>query len=210
MTDKPDKPPVDWERIELEYRAGQLTVVEIGRQCGVSHTAINKRAKKHGWTRGLADKVRNEASARLVSELVSPETERAAIEPAVDRIVQVVREHRILLTRARRLAEAMLGELEEATEKRDEIAEEIEIETASDRSPNRRATMLRAVSLPGRASTMVDLAGSIKTFCGLDRQAFNIDAPAPPSSDDSPQTAVVIPSDPIEAAKAYQRLIAGT
>jgi DNA-binding Lrp family transcriptional regulator len=37
---------VDWEAIEREYRAGQLSVREIARQQGLSHTAINKRAKR--------------------------------------------------------------------------------------------------------------------------------------------------------------------
>jgi hypothetical protein len=45
----------------------------------LSHAAINKRAKRDGWTRNLADRVRKEVSARLVSEKASPETERAAI-----------------------------------------------------------------------------------------------------------------------------------
>src|SRR5580658_7531176 len=89
-----ERKSVDWEAIEREYRAGQLTVVEIGRQHGLSHSAINKRAKRDGWTRNLADRVRKEVSARLVSEKVSPEADRAAIEPAVARGVQVVREHR--------------------------------------------------------------------------------------------------------------------
>ena len=42
------RPAIDWEKIEREYRAGQLSVVEIGRQHGISHTAINKRAKRDG------------------------------------------------------------------------------------------------------------------------------------------------------------------
>jgi nucleotidyltransferase/DNA polymerase involved in DNA repair len=70
-----ERKSVDWEAIEREYRAGQLTVVEIGRQHGLSRTAINKRAKRDGWTRNLADRVRKEVSARLISE-VSPEAER--------------------------------------------------------------------------------------------------------------------------------------
>jgi hypothetical protein len=74
---------IDWESIEREYRAGRLTVAEIGRQHGLSHTAINKRAKRDGWTRNLADAVRME---------VSSETECAAIEPAAAGGVEVQRE----------------------------------------------------------------------------------------------------------------------
>ena len=83
---------IDWELIERDYRAGQFAVVEIGRQHGLSHTAINKRAKRDGWTRDLTDNVRKEVPARLASDEVSPEPERAAIEPAVARGVEVVRE----------------------------------------------------------------------------------------------------------------------
>ena len=101
-----ERKSVDWEAIEREYRAGQLTVVEIGRQHGLSHTAINKRAKRDGWTRNLANRVRKEVSARLVSQ-VSPEAERAAIEPAVARGVQVVRS---LGARASRCATAGASE----------------------------------------------------------------------------------------------------
>jgi predicted DNA-binding protein YlxM (UPF0122 family) len=50
--------PKDWEAIEREYRAGQLSVREIARQYAVSEGAIRKRAKAEGWERALADVVR--------------------------------------------------------------------------------------------------------------------------------------------------------
>jgi hypothetical protein len=173
-----ERKSVDWEAIEREYRAGQLTVVEIGRQYGLSHTAINKRAKRDRWTRNLADRVRKEVSARLVSEKASPEAERAAIEPAVARGVQVVREHRASIGRGQRLLGALFGELEEASENRDEIEEAIEEETADDDNGKRRAIMLRAVALPSRAGVIVNLSNALRTLVGLERQAFNLgDAP---------------------------------
>jgi hypothetical protein len=152
--------------------AGQLTVVEIGRQYGLSHTAINKRAKRDGWTRNLADRVRKEVSARLISEKVSPEA--AAIEPAVARGVQVVREHRASIGRGQRLVSALFGELEEAAENRDEIEAAIEEETEDDDNGKRRAMMLRAVALPSRAGVIVNLSNALRTLVGLERQAFNL------------------------------------
>jgi hypothetical protein len=169
-----ERKSVDWEAIEREYRAGQLTVVEIGRQHGLSHTAINKRAKRDGWTRNLADRVRKEVSARLVSEKVSPEAERAAIEPAVARGVQVVREHRASIGRGQRLLSALFGELEEAAENRDEIEAAIEEETEDDDTGKRRAMMHRAVALPSRAGVIVNLSNALRTLVALERQAFNL------------------------------------
>jgi hypothetical protein len=167
-----ERKSVDWEAIEREYRAGQLTVVEIGRQHGLSHTAVNKRAKRDGWTRNLADKVREEVSARLVSE--STETERAAIEPAVARGVQVVREHRASIGRGQRLVSALFGELEEATENRGDLEAAIEEETEDDDTGKRRAMMLRAVALPSRAGVIVNLSNALRTLVALERQAFNL------------------------------------
>jgi hypothetical protein len=50
-----DPPLVDWEAIEREYRAGQVSVREIARKSAVTEGSIRKR---DGWTRNLADQVR--------------------------------------------------------------------------------------------------------------------------------------------------------
>ncbi len=62
----PKRPPVDWEAIEREYRAGQLSLREIGRQFGVTEGAIRKKAKAGAWTRPIADKVRAAVREKLV------------------------------------------------------------------------------------------------------------------------------------------------
>lgn len=179
------KPRTDWEAIEREYRAGQLSVSEIGRQHGVSHTAINKRAKKEGWTRNLAARVREEVSSRLVSDGVSSANARETVEAAAVRVVELVRSHRSDIGRARDVARRMIDELDMATAHRDEIAEEIEAlcsaddgdsEAANARAEKRRAAMHRAVGLPSRAASMQSLAGALKTIVQLERQAFNVDA----------------------------------
>lgn len=58
----------DWEKIEAEYRAGCLSIREIGRQHGVVDSAIVKRAKKFGWTRDLSGHVRQTAKIGLVRD----------------------------------------------------------------------------------------------------------------------------------------------
>lgn len=41
----------DWHGIELAYCAGRQSVRQIAIEYGVSHTAINKRAKTHEWSK---------------------------------------------------------------------------------------------------------------------------------------------------------------
>lgn len=174
-----DRPAIDWERIEAEYRAGQLSVSEIARQAGCSHTAINKRAKAQSWVRDLSARVREEVSIRLVSDGVSAETARETVDAAATRIVEIVRSHRSDIASGRAVVRALFDELTEGTENRLEIEDEIERETADDQSTRRRAMMLKAVALPQRAATASSLAGALKTIVALERQAFGIEAGTP-------------------------------
>lgn len=53
--DKPaTKTAPDWEAIELDYRAGIKTLRQIAEENGITHGAINKRAKRDGWERDLS------------------------------------------------------------------------------------------------------------------------------------------------------------
>ncbi len=77
----------DWERIELDYRAGVKTLRQIAGEHGTTHTSIGKRAKRDGWERDLAAKIQAKAdvlvSKSAVSKQVSTETkvsERQVVE----------------------------------------------------------------------------------------------------------------------------------
>lgn len=168
------KHQVDWEAIEREYRAGQLSVREIGAQFGVSHTAINKKATALGWTRDLAKAVRQKVSDALVSSEVSTANAHEAVETAAARGVELVRQHRRSLGRAQVIIEKLLFELERGTDNIEEIEGAIEEETASDKNDKRRAMMLKAVSLSSRASTAAALSLTIKNVIPLERQAFSL------------------------------------
>lgn len=61
-----DKPKTDWERIEAEFRAGQLSNREVAHLYGVSEGAIRKKAKACGWKKDLAEKVRAAVREKLV------------------------------------------------------------------------------------------------------------------------------------------------
>jgi anti-sigma-K factor RskA len=59
---------IDWERIEAEYRAGQLSIQEIARQHQVTDRAIRLRAASDGWERALAERMRQKVRECLVRE----------------------------------------------------------------------------------------------------------------------------------------------
>jgi hypothetical protein len=45
------KPEVDWIKVEADFRNGVKTTRQIGGEHGISHVAVQKRAKKSGWSR---------------------------------------------------------------------------------------------------------------------------------------------------------------
>jgi AcrR family transcriptional regulator len=103
----------DWQLIEREYRAGQLSVAEISRQAGVSRAAIQKRAKKEGWARDLLPAVQERAREELLRDAAPRGAlEEEAVEAAAARTVEVVRQHRVSLGRLNRLANRLMADLE--------------------------------------------------------------------------------------------------
>ncbi|MDK2633174.1 hypothetical protein QMZ93_07430 [Pantoea stewartii subsp. indologenes] len=177
----------DWEAIESAYRAGLLSVREIGSQHGVTHTAINKRAKKEGWERDLKAKIKAKAEAlvskREVSKQVSTEkmvSERQLIEANAEVIATVRMEHRGDIRRARNIANSLFDELEA------ECADVVALQQLGDLmfEPDDKGydklneIYHKVISMPGRVKSMKDLSDTLKTLIGLERQAYDIDGPA--------------------------------
>lgn len=71
------KKHVDWELIEKDYRAGIKTVRQIAEERGVSHTAINKKAKQFAWERDLEQKIQTAAKNKVSRKAVSTEVSMA-------------------------------------------------------------------------------------------------------------------------------------
>jgi len=170
----------DWEAIEREYRAGQLSVAEIARQHGLSHTAINKRAKKDGWLRDLTERVRERVSAKLVSPEVSEANAEVAVETAAARGVEIVLRHRKDIARLRELREAL-------TTKAEALAPEV-------------ATLSQ---LSDAVTTVESLSRTISRLVPLERQAFNLDSGDDPKAGDHEM-------DDRKRAKAIAALVART
>ena len=63
-----ERKKIDWEKIELDYRAGIKTLRQIADEHGVAHSAISKRAKRDDWSRDLT--ARKESRAVVVPQVV--------------------------------------------------------------------------------------------------------------------------------------------
>jgi hypothetical protein len=180
---KVDRKTSDWERIEIDFRAGVLSVREIGAKHGLSHTAINKRAKAEGWDRDLNAKVKARADAmvakREVSAMVATEkveTERQVVEASAQVIANVRMGHRDDIRRFRRLAMALLSELEAETGDPalfEELGEMLRAEDDKGRDA-RNDIYRKVISSVGRIDSMKKLADTLKTLIALEREAYGI------------------------------------
>ena len=168
----------DWESIEKDYRAGVLSIREVGRIHSISDKAIRNKASELGWQRDLSDKV----NAKVRSELVRSEsahaerkTEREIIEVAAATVVQIVRGHRGRIRQGNALVELLTQQLIDVAGKRDEFQDDIEVACKDDKSPERFNRLMKAVSLEKHSAIAVNLANATKTWVSLERQAFNIE-----------------------------------
>lgn len=177
----------DWESIERDYRAGLLSVREIAASQGLTHGAINKRAKRDGWERDLKAKIHAKAEAlvskREVSKLVSAErvaTERAIVDANAHLVADVRMLHRADAARSRRLAVALLEELEQETGNIALFHELGELlRNPDDKGQDKRNDLyMKVISSAGRIDSMKKLAETLKTLIGIEREAYGITSAA--------------------------------
>lgn len=178
------KKVVDWESVELEYRAGIKTLRQMGADHSVSHVAIQKRAEKDGWSRDLAGKIKAKADALVTKMAVTSEvterrkvTEAETVEANAELQARIRREERTDITRSRTLVMKLLSELEQQTGNIDLYRQLGELLYAPDDKGVDKLNELyhKVISLGGRTSTMKSLADSLKTLVALEREAFGID-----------------------------------
>lgn len=191
-----DKPQIDWERIELDYRAGVKSLREIADGSGTSHVNISKRAKAKGWVRDLTKKIEakanelvNKASVNTPVNNASPAAERATVEAVASTQASVRLAHRADIERVRGLCMGMLIELEQQSADPELMAEAADILRSTppeEMTKEKRAKLAEAAakagSLQARSSVMRSLSESLKGLIALERQAFGIreEMPEPP------------------------------
>ena len=183
----PSTKVVDWERIELDYRAGIKTLRQIAEENGITHGAINKRAKRDGWERDLSEKIRSKADAlvsrALVSSEVSKETkvsDRQIVDVNGRAAAAVVLSQRSAIHRNGKIVACLTDELEAQVgpENAARLADLGELLRNPDENGQDKLNDLyrKIISLPERVKTAKMLAETLRITVDMERQAFGMDA----------------------------------
>ena len=193
---------IDWFPIEADYRAGLLSLRQIGTKHDVNHIKIVRKAKLEGWTRDLTARIRARAEELVTKRAVTADeakqrsvTAAEVVEVSARNQADLIIEHRILLPRFKKLVTALLSELELQT-KDPVMFEELGVllHAPDEKGVDKlNAIYQKVISTPGRTSAVKQLAETLKILIGLERQAFGLadngngeadKPPAPPVSNE--------------------------
>lgn len=180
-----EKKQVDWERIELQYRAGILTLREIAAENGVTHGAINKRANRDGWSRDLGAKIKAKAEELVSKSLVSTEvsnakkvSERQMVEAGAEAIVRVKSKHKRHIDRAWENIAILQDEQESLSLNHQLYLDVAEIVKGEGADADRQMSMVRRVlELPNRIDGQKKIVEMIKTNASIERDTYDIAGP---------------------------------
>ena len=146
----------DWERIELDYRAGIKSLRQIADDYGISEGAVRKRAKRDDWTRDLSGRIQDKAEQLVRKEAVrslvrtdGAITERVLVEANAKAVADIRLSHRRDIARAKGVANGLLDELEDGAQ---------------------------LYELDARVKMAKTLAETLRITIDMERQAFGMDA----------------------------------
>lgn len=195
---------VDWDALKPHYCAGVRPLRELGDQFGCSDAAIVKHAKKEGWERNLAQKIKDKADAKLAAALVATEragqpeaklTEAVRVEVEAEVQARVRQSHRTDINRSKRIANKLLEALE-AVEITEAPSEKLQASRKS------AAALPPMVSLKEASGIFKQLVDAQKSLVTMEREAYGI-AHLQEDPDDAG-----VPVDPIEGAKRLAFILA--
>lgn len=175
---------INWEKVELDYRSGIKPLREIADEHGITHGAINKRAKRDGWTRDLTAKIKAKSDYLVSKSLVSSEVskdrriqETEIIEANANKMADVDLSHRRDVSKARNIAMSLLSELESQVTNK-ELYENLGelMRTADEKGMDKLNEIYhKVISFGGRTDSMKKLGETLKTLIDLERRVYKID-----------------------------------
>lgn len=181
-----EKKVIDWEKIELDYRAGIKSLRQIAGEHDIAESGIRRRAKQYEWVRDLSEKIKAKADDIVRTESVRSSvrtkttiSEKDKIDVSANEVASVRLSHRKDIQRSRSIAMRLFDELEhqvgvENAENLEKLGELLRSEDDKGRDAL-NDIYHKIISMPGRVKSMKDLSDTLKTLIGLERQAFGLD-----------------------------------
>ncbi|MHA3081677.1 hypothetical protein ACX1NX_00520 [Acinetobacter sp. ANC 5383] len=173
---------INWEKIELDYRAGVKSIRQIAADHEIAESGIRRRAKQYEWIRDLAPKIKAKADDIVRRESVRSDvrtekriSEKQTIDENAHQQADVRLSQRKDIQRSRSIAMQLFDELEHQVGVANvELLEQLgELMYKPDDKIN--DLYMKIISLPGRVKSMKDLSDTLKTLIALERQAFGLD-----------------------------------
>ena len=177
---------INWEKIELDYRAGVKSIRQIAGENEIAESGIRRRAKQYEWVRDLSEKIKAKAddivrkeSVRSVVRTKTTISEKDTIDANANEVASVRLAHRKDIQRSRKIAMSLFDELEMMVGQENVKLLEMlgELMWSPDDKGNDKVNDLymKIISMPGRVKSMKDLSDTLKTLIALERQAFGLD-----------------------------------
>ncbi|WP_151778333.1 hypothetical protein [Acinetobacter brisouii] len=181
-----EKKVIDWEKIELDYRAGVKSLRQIAGEHDIAESGIRRRAKQYEWIRDLAPKIKAKADDIVRRESVRSDvrtekriSEKQTIDESAHQQAAVRLSQRKDIQRSRSIAMQLFDELEHQVGVANvELLEDLgELMRSEDDKGQDKLNDIyhKIISLPGRVKSMKDLSDTLRTLIVLERQAFGLD-----------------------------------
>lgn len=181
-----NRPKVDWESVEREYRIGARSLRDIAAEFGCAESAIRKRAGKESWSRDIAAKVKQKAEdlvrkaeVRNTVRTESAISEREQIQASATMIADKVINQRIDVQRARSIVQKLWALVDAELDHSAEMDALGAMMASPDEFGNDKlGDMYRAaIGLPQQIKNVKLLADAIKVLIELERKVLRIDEP---------------------------------
>ena len=181
-----EKKVIDWEKIELDYRAGVKSLRQIAGEHDIAESGIRRRAKSYEWVRDLSAKIKAKADDIVRKESVRSEvrtenriSEKQTIDDNAQLTAGIRLSHRKDISRARSISMKLFDELElmvgaENVNLLQQLGELLY--SPDDKGMDKLNDLyMKIISLPNRVKAIKELSDTMKTLVALERQAYGLD-----------------------------------
>lgn len=162
------KRQIDWEKIELDYRAGIKTLRQIADEHGISNPAILKRAKRDDWVRDLSARIDKKANELVIKDLVSANNDLVSKNQKLLTKNRKLQENQLIEANAQAIAEIRLShrkDFQRFKKTVNDLQQELD-ELNALKDPD---------NLVLRTKVLKDLTDTHAKLVSLKRQAYNMD-----------------------------------